>query len=218
MIKLYGFSLSNYYNKVKLALLEKGIPFEEVMVNFREGEAQARLSPLGKVPYIETEDGPLSESQVILEYLEAKYPQVPLLPADPWQAAKVRELITYIELHVELTARQLYTQAYFGGSLPEKFTGRVREDLERHLAALARLFKPAPFAAGASFSAADCAAYVHLPIVAFATKLVYGEDLVTAAGIEWRSYVKFIEQRPHAQKVAADRKADQARRAGSSAR
>lgn len=213
MIKLYGFSLSNYYNKVKLALLEKGVPFEEVLVNFREGEEQARLSPLGKVPYVETPEGALSESQVILEYLEAKYPQVPLLPVDAWQAAKVRELITYLELHVELTARQLYSQAYFGGSLPEKFTARVRDDLQRHLKALASLFKPAPFAAGAEFSAADCAAYVHLPIVALATKVVYGEDLVAAAGIDWRTYVKFIEQRPHAQKVAADRRADQARRA-----
>jgi len=40
---------------------------------------------------------------------------------------------------------------------------------------------------------------------------VYGEDLVAAAGIDWKAYVKLIEQRPTAQQVAADRKADQAR-------
>jgi glutathione S-transferase len=44
-----------------------------------------------------------------------------------------------------------------------------------------------------------------------ASKVVYGEDLVAAAGIDWKAYVKLIEQRPTAQKVAADRRADQAR-------
>lgn len=65
MLKLYGFPLSNYYNKVKLVLLEKGIPFEEVHAPVGPGsdpEAHADKSPLGKVPYIETEQGFLCES------------------------------------------------------------------------------------------------------------------------------------------------------------
>jgi glutathione S-transferase len=53
--------------------------------------------------------------------------------------------------------------------------------------------------------------YVSLPLAALASKLVCGEDLVAAAGIDWKGYVKLIEQRPTAQKVAADRKADMAR-------
>lgn len=111
MLKLYGFPLSNYYNKVKLVLLEKGIPFEEVHAPVGPGsdpEAHADKSPLGKVPYIETEQGFLCESQVIVDYIEARWPSPALIPADPWQAAKVRELITYCDLHVELCARQLY--------------------------------------------------------------------------------------------------------------
>jgi glutathione S-transferase len=58
---------------------------------------------------------------------------------------------------------------------------------------------------------ADCSVFVSLPLAALASKIVYGEDLVAAAGIDWKGYVKLIEQRPAAQKVAADRKADQAR-------
>ena len=64
---------------------------------------------------------------------------------------------------------------------------------------------------GDQFTMADCAVYVSLPLAALASKLVYGEDLVAAAGIDWKGYVRLIEQRPSAQKVAADRKADQAR-------
>ena len=68
MLKLCGFSASNYYNKVKLALLEKEIPFEEVEV--WTNEVDRAVSPMGKVPYLLTERGPLSESAVMLDYIE----------------------------------------------------------------------------------------------------------------------------------------------------
>lgn len=210
MLKLYGFPLSNYYNKVKLALLEKGVPFEEVLVSFG-AEGKEGRSPLGKVPYIETENGFLCESQAILEYIEARWPTPALLPADLWQAAKVREVITYCDLHVELCARQLYAQAFFGGNLSEKFIARVKGDLIKNIAAFKRVAQFAPYAAGDTFTMADCAVYVSLPLAALASKIVCGEDLVAAAGIDWKAYVKLIEARPTAQKVAADRKADQAR-------
>lgn len=212
MIKLCGFALSNYYNKVKLALLEKGLPFEEVLVHWGSSDALKSKSPMGKVPYIETEQGPLCESQPILEYLEARWPTPALLPADPWAAAKVRELTVYLDVHLELTVRQLYPQAYFGGTLSDKFIARVRPDLAKAIAAFQRLAQFQPYVAGPSFTMADCSAYCHLPLVGLTSKIIYGEDLLAAAGVDWKAYVKMIEQRhPHALRVAADRKADQAR-------
>lgn len=213
MIKLHGFPLSNYYNKVKLALLEKDVAFEEV-VSIGTGGAQERLlSPLGKVPYLVTPQGPLCESQVIVEWLEATFPRPALLPADPWAAAKLRERITLLELHVELVARELYPQAFFGVTLPDKFILRIGEKLDRNLAALSRLFSFEPYFGGTTFTLADCAAYVHLPTAAMTSKLVLGEDLVAKHGIDWKAYVRFIEQRPSAQRVAADRRSDQGRAA-----
>lgn len=211
MLKLHGFGLSNYYNKVKLALLEKGVAFEEVFAPLGGGPDSEGKTPLGKVPFLETEHGFLSESQAIVDYIEAIAPSPALIPSDPWQAAKVRELITYMDLHVELCARQLYPQAFFGGTLPEKFVSRVKVDLAKNLAAFKRLAAFGPYAAGDTFTMADCAVYVSLPLAAMASKMVCGEDLVAAAGIDWKAYVKLIEQRPTAQKVAADRRADQAR-------
>lgn len=209
-LKLCGFPLSNYYNKVKLALLEKDIPFEEVLTNVSRAEELAK-SPMGKVPYLETEQGTLCESQVMLDYIEAQWPTPELIPADPFAAAKVREITAFLDIHVELCARQLYPQAFFGQPLPEKFTARVRGDLVKALAAFKRLGVFGPYVAGDTFTMADCAAYTHLPLAGLASKIVYGEDLVVAAGIDWKPYVKLIEQRPTAQKVAADRKADQDR-------
>jgi glutathione S-transferase len=212
MFVLCGFPLSNYYNKVKLALLEKGLPFTEEDVPTGAASRDAG-SPLGKVPFARTEHGVICESEALMDYIEARWPAPPLLPADPWQRAKVRELTIFLDLHLELVARELYGQAFFGGSVCEKNRERVRALLDKHLAGFRQLAKFSPYVAGDSFTQADCAAYVHLPLVALATKLVLGEDLVAAHGIDWKAYVKLVGERPSAQKVTADRKADQERHA-----
>jgi len=214
VITLCGFSLSNYYNKVKLVLLEKGIPFtEERVMTKSTDEAVLACSPLGKIPFIRTEQGALCESQVIVDYLEALSPQHPLTPSDPFAAAKVRELVTFIELHLELVARELYGQAFFGGTVDDVTKERVRKLLTKHIAGFKRLAKFGPYVAGDTFTQADCSAFVNLPLVAMASKGVLGEDLLAAAGIDWKAYAKLIGERPSAQRVAADRKADSERTA-----
>lgn len=209
MITLCGFPISNYYNKVKLTLLEKGIPFQEerVMTGSKD-EAVLAASPLGKIPFLRTPQGALCESQVIVDWIEAAYPNPPLVPADPFAAAKVRELATFIDLHLELVARELYAQAFFGGSVSEGTQARVRKQLERNIPAFKRLASFAPYVAGDRFTLADCSAWVSLPLVGMATKTVYGEDLLATQGVDWKAYVKLVGERPSAQRVAADRKAD----------
>ena len=208
MITLHGFAVSNYFNKVKLVLLEKSIPFTEVAAHpMKMSSADVASSPLGKIPFITTPQGTLCESQAIVDYLEAAYPTPALLPADPFAAAKVRELTTYIDLHVELVARQLYPQAFFGGTVSEATQTRVRAQLEKNIAALKSLIKFAPYAAGDTFTQADCAAFASLPLIGMACKAVYGEDLLIGGGVDYKAYIKMISERPAAQKVLADRKA-----------
>ena len=214
MIVLCGFPLSNYYNKVKLVLLEKGLPFtEERVLTGSVDEAVLNATPLGKVPFIRTEHGSLCESQVIVDYLETAFPVPALLPADPFAAAKVRELSSFVELHLELVARELYPKAFFGADVSDANVARVRKVLEKNIAGFKRLAKFAPFVAGDTFTLADCAAWVSLPLVALATKIVCGEDLLSAAGIDWKAHARLIGERPHAQRVTDDRKADQDRMA-----
>ncbi|HMP09097.1 glutathione S-transferase [Hydrogenophaga sp.] len=202
MLTLCGFSASNYYNKVKLALLEKGLPFDEELAWV--GETDLAASPLGKVPYLKTDEGTLCESTVMLEYIEAKYPQPALLPADPFAAAKVRELLRYLELHLELVARNLYPEAFFGGKVSDAAKEKTGQQLEKNIAAFAKLAKFSPFIAGDSFTLADCAAVVHLPLVSSATRIVYGRDFL--AELPVRDYLKKVGERPSVVKVNADRK------------
>ena len=206
MLTLCGFSASNYYNKVKLALLEKGLPFTEQLAWV--GETDRNASPLGKVPYLQTSQGTLCESAVMADYIETAYPEPPLLPADPFAAAKVRELITFMELHLELVARNLYPQAFFGGSVSESAREKVGAQLEKNIAAFGQLAKFSPYLAGDSFTMADCAAIVHLPLVASATKIVYGRDYL--ADLPVREYLARMGERPHVQRINADRKTNMA--------
>ena len=206
MLTLCGFSASNYYNKVKLALLEKGLPFTEELAWV--GATDRSASPLGKVPYLRTPEGPLCESAVITDYIEAAHPEQPLIPADPFGAAKVRELITFLELHLELVARNLYPQAFFGGSVSEAAREKVSAQLTKNIAAFGQLAKFSPYVGGDTFTLADCAAIVHLPLVSSATKIVYGRDYL--ADLPVREYLARMAERPHVQLVNADRKANTA--------
>ncbi len=209
MLTLCGFAVSNYYNKVKLALLEKGVPFtEEYVGTGSKDEAVLVASPLGKIPFIRTEQGSLCESQAIMDFIEATWPQPALMPADPFAQAKVRELTTYIDWHLEMTARQLYGQAFFGAAaLRDSTKARIREQLETRIAAFKRIAKFAPYVAGDMFTQADCAAFANLPVIGMASKIIYGEDLLLAGGVDYKDYIKLVGARPTAQKVVADRKA-----------
>jgi len=204
MLTLCGFAASNYYNKVKLALLEKGVPFEEELAWV--GQTDTTASPLGKVPYLKTEQGALCESSVMLDYIEAQYPQHPLMPADPFAAAKVRELMCFLELHLELVARNLYPQAFFGGQVSDAAKEKTGQQLEKNVAAFAQLAQFSPFVAGDSFTLADCAAVVHLPLVSAASKIIYGRDFLAALPV--RDYLKQVGERATVQQVNADRKAN----------
>jgi len=208
MITLCGFAISNYYNIVKHALLEKDIAFtEEHVLTRSKDEAVLSASPLGKVPFIKTAQGALCESAVILDYLEDQYPAHPLLPKDAFEAAKVREMITFINLHLELVARELYGQAFFGGTVSDELKANVKKQLVRNIEAFKRLVKFSPFIAGDTFTLADCVAFSNFPLVGMATRGVLGEDLLLAAGIDYKPYIKMIGERESSIRIAADRKA-----------
>lgn len=66
MLKLHGFSISNYYDMAKIALLEKGIEFEEVDTRPSQENDYLSMSPMGKVPCLETDHGCITEVDAIL--------------------------------------------------------------------------------------------------------------------------------------------------------
>ena len=98
-IKLYDFKSSPNCQRVKVVLEEKGLEYETVPVDLRKREQKApeylAMNPYGKVPVLVDGDTVLYESCIINEYLEEKYPDPPLLPADAVSRARIRILIDY---------------------------------------------------------------------------------------------------------------------------
>ena len=210
MLRLCGFHISNYHNKVRIALLEKGIEHvEDPGCKPSQDEAFLARSPMGKVPFLEADDGRLSESQVICEYLEDAYPQKPLLPKDPWERAKVRELITFMELHMELVARRLYPSVFFKKETSPETKASVEKGLQKGIRAFRTLAKFNPYIAGKELTLADCAAFVHLPLISLTTKLAYGRDFLEEIA-EVKPYLRTVGERPAFKRVNDDRKAAQA--------
>lgn len=212
MLRLCGFPVSNYFNKVRIAMLEKGIAFElDPTCRPSQSEEFLARTPMGKVPFVEIDGAQLSESQVICDYLEDAYPERPLYPRDPLERARVRELIAFMELHVELVARRLYRPLFFQPSpLSDELKDSVEKDLVKGIRALRMRAKFDPYIAGADLTLADCAAFVHLPLVSLATKMAYGRDLLESMP-QLKPYLKMLGERPAFRTVNEDRKAAQAR-------
>ncbi|MEQ9395554.1 glutathione S-transferase family protein [Haliea sp.] len=168
MLTLHGFSSSNYYNIVKHCLLHKGVPFDEHLVYPGMPELVA-LSPAGKVPALTTASGTtLSESSVLIEYIEEAYPDKPLLPKDPEQRAQVRQVMKMAELYLELPARRLLPAVLGNVPVSDAVKKEVRLTLDKGTASLGQLARFKPWVCGDELSLAD----IYLRYVLAIPKLV----------------------------------------------
>ena len=94
MITLYDADRCPYCARVRIALAEKGIEYETVVVDLDDRPAWIyEKNPLGRVPVLEEDTFVLPESAVINEYLEERYPEPALWPADPAERAFGRLLV-----------------------------------------------------------------------------------------------------------------------------
>jgi maleylacetoacetate isomerase len=105
MTKLYSAWRSSASFRVRIALNFKGLPYDYLPVHLLRGEQFAEdfraLNPSELVPVLEHEGHALTQSLAIIEYLEERYPQPPLLPHAPLDRAYVRSVALAIacEIH-----------------------------------------------------------------------------------------------------------------------
>jgi glutathione S-transferase len=206
MLKLYGFSVSNYYNMVKLALLEKGLPFEEVPFYAGNSPEALAISPRGKVPVLGVERGFINETAVILEYIEQSQVGTPLLPSDPFERAQVLAMAKEIELYIELPARACYPQAFFGMQVPDAIKDKTKAELLLGFAALGRHGKFAPYVAGERLSLADLYFVYSVPLACAVGQKLFDIDLL-ADMPGAKALLERLEQNPNVKKIAADKEA-----------
>ena len=146
MITLYDADRCPYCARTRIALAEKGIHHETVVVDLDDRPAWIyEKNPLGRVPVIEEDTFVLAESAVINEYLDERYPEPPLLPADPAARALARmQIFRFDEL----------SRPYYALRRGED---GARARLDAQLGKLDALLEAQPFLTGSEFGLADIA-------------------------------------------------------------
>jgi len=144
---LYDAARCPYCARVRLVLAEKGIPYEPVEIDLDDRPAWIYdLNPSGRVPVLEEDGFVLPESLVIAEYLDERYPEPALLPADAADRAAVRLLCARFDDLGDPYYDLLYERA-----------ADARPRLERVLARLDELLAGQPYLTGREYGLADTA-------------------------------------------------------------
>lgn len=118
---LYGSSLSPYVRKVLAYAGEKGIELELQPTGFPNFSAEyLEASPLKKMPALRDGDYTLPDSSAIIHYLEAKYPEPPLIPTDP----KLRGKAIWYEEFADTVLIQCGGKIFFNRIIAPRFMGR----------------------------------------------------------------------------------------------
>lgn len=202
-IKLYGMAYSNYYNMVKAVLIEKGMAFEEIDVRPNQEPGYLSKSPMGKVPCIETEEGFLTETAVIIDYLDALGEGRSFYPESRFARAKVQELIRHLELYIELPARRLYGEVFFGRPASDSEKVTVKALLERGFSALFKLAKFDPYIAGSHISYADFYFRFSVGLATVVCKKALNWDVYNELS-HLRPLMELLNQRESIKRVLAD--------------
>lgn len=196
MLKLYGFPVSHYYNMTKHALMQKGVDYEEVLVMPGAGSDYLEKSPLGKIPCIGVEEGYLSETSSILEYIEDNFSGTRLAPVDPWGRAKMKELMKVCELYIETPARQLIPVVMQGKKDNDSHLKSI-ETLNKGLHALAQLGAFRPYLMGEELTLADIMLRYVLIVVRGHAALP-GLNIAASTGVDLAAVVPALEGWDHA--------------------
>lgn len=205
MLKLYGFDVSNYHNMIKLALALKGVEYELVPTYPNQSERFLAISPMGKVPALETEQGVLVETNVILEYLDTLYPEPSLYPQDPFAKARVKELTKFVELYLELPARRCHSEVFFKMPVHEQTKKEVKRALLNGIQGLAREASFGPYLAGDALTAADIMFLFSADLAAAVAHKLFDIDLLEQAPGA-KALLQKLNEMPEVQQIAADRK------------
>jgi RNA polymerase-associated protein len=179
MLTLYDAPRCPYCARARIALAEKGLEYEVLEVDLNDRPAWIyEKNSTGRVPVIEEDAWVLPESSVILEYLDERYPEPPLLPADPADRARAR---VWIFRHDD------FTKPYYALRRGED---GAAERFDEQLAKLDDALSRQPWLTGAEYGLADIA---YVPWVLRARDML-GVSLDSFPAL--RGWLERLEERP----------------------
>ena len=205
MFQLISATPSPYARKVRIALAEKGLPFELLTeVPWHSTTSTPRYNPLEKLPVLLLPDGSsVYESSYILQYLELKYPQTPLLPDDIDGKLAARKLEVLCDGICDAVVLTLFEKMRAGGGSLE-WLARQRRKIDGGLAEMAKIVGSRQWATGDSFSLGDIAvgtavAYLSVRFQELPWRTLYPDLALLSDRLEQRP--SFQASVPYAQSI-----------------
>jgi glutathione S-transferase len=193
MFKLISATPSPYARKVRIALAEKGLPFELMTeVPWDRTTSTPKYNPLEKLPVLILEDGSsVYESSFILQYLELKYPQPPLLPGDVDGTIAARRLEVLCDGICDAVVLSFFEQMRSEEGRSQHWLDRQRRKIEGGVREMARLVGERSFAVGDEFGLGDIAVgtalgYLSVRFTEFDWRSQYPDLAAFSARIEAR--------------------------------
>ena len=170
MLKLYDFPMSPRARKPRIVLAEKGLQYEKVNVDITKGEQKKpeylAINPYGKVPALQEDGINVYESTIIMEYLNDKYANPPLLPADPGQRARARVLMHYGDNPYDGALGAIVGQIFFKpkGQADQEVITKAKQDLNVCFERLERELGGQDYLLGSQFTLADICFVTWAPL------------------------------------------------------
>ena len=149
---LFSDARDHYSHRVRMVLAEKGVTVEIVDVDpSKKPESLAEINPYNTLPTLLDRDLVLYEANVIMEYLDERFPHPPLLPVYPVQRALSRLWITRVEKEWSTKLDIL-----MAGKGRETVITKARKELRESIIAIAPIFAEKPYFMNEEFSLVDC--------------------------------------------------------------
>jgi glutathione S-transferase len=213
---LYDLDHSPFAARVRIAIRHKRAPV--ALVRPPDGvrsEAYLRINPLGLVPALVTEDGAvLPESEIIVEYLDERFPEPPLLPEDAGRRARCRLIARVCDIYLAPALKELFERTKVPADVAD--TAALLAPVRHYLAVLDGLLEGRSHAVGDRLTSADCAL---APLLFFAERCAsLTPDAPLMPKTKLAAYWHEIKRHPSVAPVLEEMAESQIRRAAARAR
>lgn len=194
-MKLHWHPFSIFPRRVRVALLEKGLACDDVIVDLPGGATRSaafrRLNPFGQVPVLEDDGLVVYESLAILEYLEERHPSPPLLPPNPAGRARTRQLMHASGDYLATPLKRWLTRLFAPEATWDRADQeRAVEEIAAHLDVLETSLAEREYLVG-TFSLADVA---YVPLVCELDACMLGH--LIAPRPTTRAWIERLRERP----------------------
>jgi glutathione S-transferase len=205
---VYGVPGSPYVRSALAGLEEKGAPYRLAPLAMGEAKSPAYLArqPFGRIPCIEHDGFTLYETQAILRYLDALFPEHPFQPADPKAAARMNQIVGIFDWYffpkaiAAVAWQRVIVPNFFGGTADEAIIADALPDTQTSVKTLADLLGSNTFLAGESLTIADL---MLGPQMAYFAQTPEGQAMIADTPLaEW---LDRMEARPSFQATTPER-------------